>query len=126
MGFRVRWSGSSRVHSAQRSADDSRMAPMALLRSGQRLQIVRLSVVPQVIAGTLEYWLLVSCWSVSEPTIQHEPRDWSRRACRDAFELFDNGLAARLHSGNAVQHLDEIARPIRFVSNALGKQVDVA
>jgi hypothetical protein len=31
----------------------------------------------------------------------------------------------RLHSGNAVQHLDELARPIRFVSKELGKQLDV-
>jgi hypothetical protein len=41
------------------------------------------------------------------------------------FELFNNVLAARLHSGNAVQHLDELARPIRFVSKELGKQLDV-
>ena len=59
---------------------------------------------------------LGSCWNVPKPTIQREPRDLSRRSCRDAFELFDKVLAARLHSGNAVQHLDELARPIRFVS----------
>jgi hypothetical protein len=71
------------------------------------------------------HMLLGSCWNVVEPTIQHEPRDLSRRACRDAFELFDNVLAARLHSGNAVQHLDELARPIRFVSKEFWKQLDV-
>jgi hypothetical protein len=36
-----------------------------------------------------------------------------------------NVLAARLRSGNAVQHLDELARPIRFVNGELGKQLDV-
>jgi predicted ATPase len=28
-----------------------------------------------------------SFWNVSEPTIQHESRNLSRRACREAFEL---------------------------------------
>jgi hypothetical protein len=41
------------------------------------------------------------------------------------FEPYDNVLAARLHSGNAAQHLDERALPIRFVSKELGKQLDV-
>src|ERR1700681_1612940 len=69
--------------------------------------------------------MLGSCWIFSVPAIQHEPRDLSRRAWRDAFELFDNVSATRLHSGNVVQHLDELARPIRFVSKELGKQLDV-
>jgi hypothetical protein len=98
----------------------------SITSGGNGLGTVFFHLLPPSGAHVLGQHVLGSCWNVSEPTIQHEPRDWSRRACRDAFELFDNVLAARLHSGNAVQHLDELARPIRFVSKELGKQLAVA
>src|SRR5205814_2201925 len=36
-----------------------------------------------------------------------------------------NVAAARMQAGDALQHVGEVARPIRFVGKELGKQLDV-